>query len=332
MAANRILYVNYDPETLVRDEQLLIRAGYEVDSVFGTDGLMACGSAVDYASVLIDQACPLEDRTKVISWLKTASPAVKILPSDWVQEYAVYDSPASSSASYDLSEEAARETSAEPLRDDDSRAAPGIEVYRSSESGPQKEVAVEFRLLYQGKLAAGGQSGHKRKQQVHAIRKQFHPQLQLLWQQHRGLSGFLTAAKSLPQESSRSMVELRADNFARCGYRFVPLVSRETGLGCSLEMLLLRRDDPAGLIPTRGGMDQRLNVLLDALRMPRTCDEVGEVPEADEDPFYVLMEDDSPVNQLTINTDRLLTPSTPQESLHDVVLLIHVRSILTPLG
>ena len=331
MAANRILYVSYDPETLVRDEQLLIRAGYEVDSVFGTDGLMACGSAVDYASVLIDQACPLEDRTKVISWLKTTSPAVNILPSDWVQEYAVGDSPASSSASYDLSDEAARETSAEPLRDDDSRAAPGIEVYRSSESGPQKEVAVEFRLLYQGKLPAG-QSGPKRKQQAHAIRKQFHQQLQSLWQQHRALSGFLTAAKSLAQESSRSRVELRADNFARCGYRFVPLVSRETGLGCSLEMLLLQRDDPAGLIPTTGGMDQRLKVLLDALRMPRTCDEVGEVPEADEDPFYVLMEDDSPVNQLTINTDRLLTPLTPQETLHDIVLLIQVRSILTPLG
>jgi len=67
---------------------------------------------------------------------------------------------------------------------------------------------VEFRLLYQGKLPAAGQSGHRPKQQVHAIRKQFHQQLQLLWQQHRGLSGFLAAAKSSPQESSRSMVEL----------------------------------------------------------------------------------------------------------------------------
>jgi len=94
----------------------------------------------------------------------------------------------------------------------------------------------------------------------------------------------------------------------------------------SLEMLLLRHDDLAGLIPTTGGMDQRLNVLLGALRMPWTCDEVGEVPEADEDPFYVLMEDDSLVNQLTINTDRLLTPLTSQETLHEVMLLVHVKS------
>jgi hypothetical protein len=332
MAANRILYVSYDPETLVRDEQLLIRAGYEVDSVFGTDGLMACGSVSDYASVLIDQACPVEDRRKVISWLKTNSPAVNILPSDWVQEYAVFESPAPSSASYALSEEAAKETSGESLLDDDRTAAPGVAVYRHSESGPQKEMPVEFRLLYQGKLPAAGQSGHKCKQQVHAIRQQFHQQLRLLWQQHRALSGFLTAAKSSTQESSRSMVEMQADNFARCGYRFVPLVSREAGLGCSLEMLLLRRDDPASLIPTAGAMDQRLNVLLDALRMPRTCDEAGEVPEADEDPFYVLIEDDSLVNEVTIRTDRLLTPLTPQETLHDVLLLIHVKSIVTPLG
>jgi hypothetical protein len=91
-------------------------------------------------------------------------------------------------------------------------------------------------------------------------------------------------------------------------------------------MLLLRRDNPAGLIATAGGMDQRLNLLLDALRMPRTCDEVGEVPEADEDPFYVLMEDGSLVNQLTISTDRLLTPLTSPETLHDVTLLVHVKS------
>ena len=331
MTTNRILYVSYNPETLVQDEELLIQAGYEVDSVFGADGLMACGSASDYASVLIDQACPLEDRTKVISWLKTTSSGVNILPSDWVQEYAVYESPAPSSATYGLSKEAAKETFGESLRDDDSRAAPGVEVYRYSESGPQKEMAVEFRLLYQGKLPAADQSGHRRKQQVHAIRKQFHQQLQLLWQQHRGLSGFLTAAKSSPQESSRSMVELQADNFARCGYRFVPLISRQTGLGCSLEMLLLGRDDPVGLIPTAGAMDQGLNVLLDALRMPRTCDEVGEVPEADEDPFYVLMEEDSLVNQLTINTDRLLTPLTSRETLYEVMLLVHVKSTVIQL-
>src|SRR5262252_9237246 len=70
MAANRTLYVNCNPATLIRDEQALIRAGYDVDSVFGADGLLACESVAEYASVLIDDACPLWRREKMIFWLR----------------------------------------------------------------------------------------------------------------------------------------------------------------------------------------------------------------------------------------------------------------------
>ena len=333
MAPNRILYVSYNPETLVRDEQLLIRAGYEVDSVFGTDGLMACSSVGDYASVLIDDACPLDERPKVISHLKTNYPEVNILPLEWVQEYADVDSPAPASAAHAPLEQAVTQTSTESLQANRSEVPSGVDAHQFAESGSQKEVAVEFRLLYRGKLPLLNPSDPRRKQQVHAIRKQFHQQLQLLWQQHLALSGFLThPGKFSRQESFRSMLEIQADNFARCGYRFIPLVSRETGVDCRLEILLLRRDGPVALIPTAGGKDNRLKVLLDALRMPRTCDEVGSSPDADEDPFYVLLEDDSLVNEVTLNTDRLLTPPTSQEGLHDVVLLIHVKSTVTQLG
>jgi hypothetical protein len=80
VTAKRILYVNYNPATLIRDEQVLMRAGYEVDSVFGTDGLMACESLAEYASVLIDDACPPEDRGKVVTWLTTNFPKLNVLP------------------------------------------------------------------------------------------------------------------------------------------------------------------------------------------------------------------------------------------------------------
>jgi hypothetical protein len=80
MAANRILYVNCNPATLVRDEQLLMQAGYEVDSVFGADGLMACVSLAEYASVLIDRACPIGHTTKMTSWLRLTYPTIGILP------------------------------------------------------------------------------------------------------------------------------------------------------------------------------------------------------------------------------------------------------------
>jgi hypothetical protein len=79
-------------------------------------------------------------------------------------------------------------------------------------------------------------------------------------------------------------------------------------------------------------MENRLNLLLAALRMPCTCDEVGDVPDVDEDPFYVLMEDDSLVDEVTISTDRLLTPLTSQDALQDVLLLIHVKTTVLDLG
>jgi hypothetical protein len=78
--AKRILYVSYNPSTLVRDEQLLMHAGFEVDTVFGTDGLMACGSVAEYASILIDDACPLRRREKMISWLLSTHPKIDIRP------------------------------------------------------------------------------------------------------------------------------------------------------------------------------------------------------------------------------------------------------------
>ena len=37
MVAKRILYVNYSPARLIRDEELLMRAGYELDTVFGIE-------------------------------------------------------------------------------------------------------------------------------------------------------------------------------------------------------------------------------------------------------------------------------------------------------
>jgi hypothetical protein len=80
LTAKRILYVNYNPATLIRDEQSLMRAGCEVDSVFGTDGLMACESVAEYTSVLLDDACRPEDREKVITWLTANFPKLNVLP------------------------------------------------------------------------------------------------------------------------------------------------------------------------------------------------------------------------------------------------------------
>src|SRR5271166_4020757 len=88
VVAERILYVNYNPATLIRDEQLLIRAGYEVDTVFGTDGVMACGPIAECASLLMNEACPSEERKKLIRWLAANFPKLDILSAAWLHKRA----------------------------------------------------------------------------------------------------------------------------------------------------------------------------------------------------------------------------------------------------
>jgi hypothetical protein len=111
------------------------------------------------------------------------------------------------------------------------------------------------------------------------------------------------------------------------GYRFVPLITQSLSLGAELDILFLRRDPPGKVVSSTGGdLDNRLKVLFDALRIPRYDQEVvGFRPEDDEDPFFILLEDDSLISKITISTDRLLTPLEDNEGVNDVHLIIGVR-------
>ncbi len=61
--------------------------------------------------------------------------------------------------------------------------------------------------------------------------------------------------------------------------------------------------------------------------MPQECSEVSKAtPSEDEDPFFCLLQDDSLITEIKVTTDRLLVPVTDDESLHDVVLIIHVMA------
>src|SRR5262249_54247495 len=99
--------------------------------------------------------------------------------------------------------------------------------------------------------------------------------------------------------------------------------------------LFLRRDQPGNLIVSGSGggdIDNRIKVLLDALRVPHNDSEVdADVNVSDEpNPFYCLLEDDGVVTDLNVTTDRLLFPVTDIKSHPqlDVRLLIHVRTVV----
>jgi hypothetical protein len=128
---------------------------------------------------------------------------------------------------------------------------------------------------------------------------------------------------------AETFIEHTADDHARCGGRFIPLISNTGGFSCALDILFLRRDAPGNLIENSGDIDSRIKVLLDGLRMPDSVKELGgfDIDSAKENPFYCLLENDRLISRISVTTDRLITPRVSQESGNEVMLVIHVTMI-----
>jgi hypothetical protein len=207
---------------------------------------------------------------------------------------------------------------------------------------------LEFRMVYKGRLPA--ETSKPRVQDKHRIRKELHLQIRDLWQRTPVLTRQLkdkivthvTPANLVgdpgpnvvrheryPHDDPRGRpwVEHVADNYSRCGYRFVPLVRESNGFTCSLDVLFLRRGHPGDIYRHHGDLDNRIKVLLDALSTPLTCDQIPKPPGVGEDPFFTLLEDDKFVTSLTVTSDRLLIPMTESESEGDVEVVIHAKII-----
>ena len=112
----------------------------------------------------------------------------------------------------------------------------------------------------------------------------------------------------------------------------MPLVREEWSLTCSLNILFLRRDilGNKGVL-SAGDIDNRVKTLIDALRRPRNQTElVGNdaTPREDEDPFFVLLEDDKQVSHLLVEADTLLIPPCETDasaSQAKVVVTVEIR-------
>jgi hypothetical protein len=190
------------------------------------------------------------------------------------------------------------------------------------------EIEVEFHLVYQGNLPAAGHGGGKtRTREKHAMRKVFHKQLVNLWKTHPFLSSF--RGDKLCAAGGKLNAHGLEERYVRCGFKFLPLVSKWFGVSCALDILFLRRDGPGSLIRSGGDIDNRLKVLFDGLRMPEECDEVSGQPTVDEDPFFVLLENDNLISKVRVETNWLLTSPAEGEHIHDVHLIIGVKTIMT---
>ena len=216
--------------------------------------------------------------------------------------------------------------------------------YYKAEEG----TTVEFRLIYQGPLPPERDDGRRESARAwdkHKLRKHFHLQLRELWKQHPDLhrqaqTKFLRIhkppygvqveyARPPEQAGAKTWIDHIADDHIVCnGNRFVPLVSEVGGFTCSLDILFLRRDNPGSLIRHGGDIDSRIKVLFDGLKMPIQVSELGGWPiDADENPFFVLLEDDKLVTNVTVTTDRLIVPQKADEDVNDVLLVTHVTVV-----
>lgn len=207
-----------------------------------------------------------------------------------------------------------------------------------------EEPLVKFRLFYQGPLFASkgdafDEQVDRRRGHKHSLRHAFHRQLRHYWQTHPWLSttsagwdvlGLKRDELDLPAAGMPHRSPYMWEHLARLhevqGIKFVPLVCAEFKLLCELDILMLRRDRPGGIFQSRD-IDNRLKTLFDALRMPKNGLELDGIEVEDEDrPMFTLLQDDSLITNVSVETDELLDP--PEESGKDdsyVRLLIDVK-------
>jgi hypothetical protein len=171
---------------------------------------------------------------------------------------------------------------------------------------------MKFKLIYDGPLR-NNHPDDKR-----AIRKFLHPQLSELWKQHRAFTNLAsrtmhTVNAATGEETYRSRLDDLSDKFVRLGTRFAPLINQHYGLSCSLDILLLRREQPGRVVMQSGDIDNRVKTLFDGLRMPASADEAG-VLDPSENPFFCLLESDTLIDEVHVVTDMLLIPADKLET------------------
>jgi hypothetical protein len=215
-------------------------------------------------------------------------------------------------------------------------------IYREMGTGEpiEGDKIVEFRLLYSGRMV-GSSKTNTRASDKHEIRREFHPQLRRLWATNQNLkmvsrfsaSGLEELEEKLKSETFKDEDAIAAginaisNNWQRAGFRFVPLITEELCLRCSVDILLLRPEDDHRIIMQGGDIDARLKTLFDALRIPKNKDETGGAsPQIGEDPFYCLLEDDGLISEVRVTTDQLLLlPKEYSTTPNDVFAVISVK-------
>jgi hypothetical protein len=207
----------------------------------------------------------------------------------------------------------------------------------------ESENLVEFRLIYRGELLASA-NNNRRAKEKHLIRQELHPQLRRLWSVKQGLRTLAYRRGGLTQEGASFRVNYsepsqaeRDDAYNRgiaeigrswnsAGFDFVPLVTDQFAVRCSLDILLLRPEEKKYIF-RQGDIDGQLKTLFDAFRRPADIGEAGgNTPTDDENPFFCLLQDDRLISEVRVVTDQLLLlPGERTTRANDAFVVIHVN-------
>lgn len=132
-------------------------------------------------------------------------------------------------------------------------------------------------------------------------------------------------AHSTEQERFDAGIAAIGKLWSRIGYEFVPLVTNEHALRCAIDITLLRPEEDRFIFHT-GDIDGQLKTVFDALRIPENSEIHNMAPQADESPFFCLLQDDRLISEVRVNSDQLLLlPGHREVKANDAFVIIHVR-------
>ena len=182
---------------------------------------------------------------------------------------------------------------------------------------------MELTLYYRGELGS-----NKKPNQKQRLRRAFHQQLSLLWQQ----DPWQSERWRWDQQNHIYQMHLGEGDIKHSigAFTFVPLINQKLFMVADINIQILRKE-PAGMISSQSGdLDNRVKTLLDALRMPSKPQEIpkDDKPNESERPFFCLLEDDALIHKFSVTTHRWLDATVPSG---EVMLLITIKTSLTKL-
>lgn len=188
------------------------------------------------------------------------------------------------------------------------------------------EILMALVLTYRGQLVACSKD-NRRASEKQRMRWLLSKQLDRHWNHDQ----YLKIEALRPGKIDKGRYLRPADESGRgrrlfaefCGVEYVPLITTELCLFCDLEIDWLRPEHPGGIIQG-ADLDAALKTLFDALRMPHDEYEACEVEHGDMKRCYCLLEDDSLIRNLKIESNKLLDEA---KTKNDVELRIKATMV-----